>query len=539
MTTSRPMSSTVPESLLRSAEAFADRESFVVDDDRETYAQTLERSITVARGLVGLGIEPGDRVGVLLHNSLDFVHLTFGCAFARATAVLVNIRLAAPEIAYIVADSGMRLLVTDDQAADFSDLPAKVVQALPGLDATPPGVAARSGAAPDLSGTVLLGDPRPGFLGRADLLAAAREVDADEVLAGAGQVSPEDTYIMMYTSGTTAHPKGCRLPHRSILRTGAEVGRTAFRFTPADRLWNPLPLFHVSAQAPMAGVLDAGAAYVSTLHFEAKAAVRQIVDEGATVLFPAYPTITQPLLTEAGDPKSTYSRVRAVNTVGPPDLLRGYQEQFPDTTVHLTCYGSTELGGVATMGRLDDPLEIRLTSGRPLPGIELRIRDTATGEPAAAGERGTIWMRGYNLFAGYHNDPRKTAESHDADGWFDTGDLGKVDEQGNLTYLGRVKDMLKVGGENVASVEIETILTQHPAVALAAVIGKPDPKYVEVPVAFVELVPGQDATEQELIEHAAGRLAKWKVPREVRFVTEWPMSITKIQKFRLRELLDG
>ena len=537
MTAASDVRDTVPAFLLDAVEKFRDHESFVFDGERETYAETLERSLEVARGLIGMGVRPGDRVGVVLHNTLDFVHVTFGCALAGAAAVLVNIRLAAPELAYIVSDSGMGLIVVDDIAAEHTDLPAKVVAALPGLDAVAYGERSGSAAAPDLFAAILLGDPRPGFLGREHLEAAAASVTREQVLQVADAVDPEDTFIMMYTSGTTAHPKGCHLPHRSILRTGKEAGRTAFELTAEDKLWNPLPMFHVSAQAPIAGVLDAGATYVSTVYFDVVAAVQQIVDEGATVLFPAYPTLTQPLLTQAGDPKSVYAKVRAVNTVGPPDLLRSYQEQFPDTTVHLTCYGSTELGGIATMGRLDDPLEVRLTSGRALPGVEIEIRDSATGEPVPAGTGGTIWSRGVNLFTRYHNDPEKTAETRDDDGWFDTGDLGKVDEDGNLTFLGRVKDMLKVGGENVASIEIETVLSQHPAVGIAAVIGRPDDKYVEVPVAFVELVPGQTATEQELIDHAAARLAKWKVPREVRFVTEWPMSTTKIQKFRLREQL--
>ncbi|MTD13871.1 AMP-binding protein [Nakamurella sp. YIM 132087] len=529
---------TVPEMVLRSAQRYADREAFIFDDTRETYAELLDRSLEIARALVGLGVQPGDRVGVLLHNSLDYIHLLFGCAFARATAVLMNIRLAPPELAYIARDSGMRFLVTDDLALDFSDLPGRMRTALPGLADAPEGVAGRSDAAPDLVACFLFGDTTArGFLGRAELLAAAEPVSADSVLAGIGQTDPEDCYIMMYTSGTTANPKGCRLPHRSILRTGFEVGRHGFRFTETDKLWNALPLFHVSAQAPMTGVLNAGATYVSELHFDAEESLALILREGVTAMFPAYSTLTQPLLNVSGDPKTTFAGVRAMLTVGPPELLISYQEQLPDTTIHISCYGSTELGGIVTLGRLDDPVEVRATSGKPLSGIELEIRDPLTREVVPAGTQGSIWIRGYNLFTEYHNDPVKTAESHDEHGWFDTGDLGKVDADGNLTFLGRIKDMLKVGGENVACVEIEALLAAHPDVAIAAVIGKPDPKYDEVPVAFVELIPGRSISEEALIDYSRKNLAKWKVPREVRFVTEWPMSITKIQKYKLRELL--
>jgi fatty-acyl-CoA synthase len=197
----------------------------------------------------------------------------------------------------------------------------------------------------------------------------------------------------------------------------------------------------------------------------------------------------------------------------------------------------TECGGVVAFTDPEDPLELRVTTGGiPFDGIDLEVRDLDTGEPVADGIAGEIVVRGYSVFDGYHKDPDKTAEVLDSDGWFHTGDIGKLIE-GHIAYLGRTKDMLKVGGENVAAIEIESFLATHPAVSVVAVVGVADPKYMEVPAAFIELRPGHEATEEEIMLFARGGLARFKVPHYVRFVTEWPMSATKIRKFELQEQL--
>jgi fatty-acyl-CoA synthase len=341
---------------------------------------------------------------------------------------------------------------------------------------------------------------------------------------------------MMYTSGTTARPKGCPLANESVVRLGAAVGDEVFHITPADRMWNPLPMFHVAAQATMTAMLNAMGTYVAMTHFEPTAALEYIERERATLMFPAYPTLTGPLLGHPSYTPDTFARVRVLLTVGPPDLLRSYQEKLPHTT-HISCYGSTETGGNATMGRVEDPLEDRITSGKPFAGVELRTRDPLTGDDVPAGEIGVIHVRGFNLFGGYHNNAQATADSIDADGWFDTGDLGSVDERGNLVFRGRTKDVLKVGGENVGALEVEAYLLGHPDIVIAAVVGVPDPRYDEVPAAFVEVRAGASLTENDVVAYCRSGLAKYKVPRYVRFTTDWPMSATKIQKFRLRDRL--
>jgi fatty-acyl-CoA synthase len=210
-------------------------------------------------------------------------------------------------------------------------------------------------------------------------------------------------------------------------------------------------------------------------------------------------------------------------------------ERLP-TAVQVSSFGATECSSNLTLPDPDDPLEVRIaTLGGPVPGMEIRIVDPESGEPRDAGEIGELCLRGYARFEGYYKDPEQTARAVDDEGWFHTGDLGSIDAAGRLTYQGRIKDMLKVGGENVSAIEVEDYVARHPAVQIVQVVGAPDARYGEVPAAFIELRPGAGATEQEIIDFCAGNVATFKVPRYVRFVSEWPMSGTKIQKFVLRE----
>lgn len=530
---------TIPGLIERAVRSHPGRDSFVFPEVRQTYAELERSALDVARALRALGVRRGDRVGAVMPNCLEFVHVMLGAALTGAVFVPINARLAPRELAYVIADSGMKVLVSTDVVDEHVDFVARLSEAFPALAEAAAGETPPLPEAPAVEHVVMMGSrSAPGFVGREAFLRHGSAVSDEDVWASARAVSPRDPYIMMYTSGTTSMPKGCPLSHESVVRLGVAVGEEAFQVTAEDRMWNPLPMFHVSAQAPMIGVLNAGAAYVSMTHFEPGAALELIEKERATLLYPAYPTLTGPMLAHPNYRPDTFRRARALLTVGPPDVLRSYQKQLPYTT-HISCYGSTEAGGVAVMGRLDDPLEERLTSGKPFAGVEIQVRHPETDALQPPGEPGVLYMRGYNLFLGYHNDPEKTAESFDADGWFCTGDLASIDEKGNLTFRGRVKDMLKVGGENVGCVEVEGYLQTHPDIVMAAVVGVPDPKYDEVPAAFLEVRAGSTLSEQDVIEFCRKGLAKYKCPRFVRFVEEWPMSATKVQKFRLREgLLD-
>jgi fatty-acyl-CoA synthase len=231
------------------------------------------------------------------------------------------------------------------------------------------------------------------------------------------------------------------------------------------------------------------------------------------------------------------SGLKCVLAVGAPETLTRLQAAVPHAVL-VSTFGMTESCGCAVMHELDDPLEVRTsTAGTALPGLEVRIVEPGADGSVPAGTVGEIQLRGPLLFDGYHNDERKTAASFAENGWFRTGDLGVLDAGGRLAFRGRLKDMLRVGGESVAPAQIEACLMAHPAVQIAAVVGMPDERLEEVPAAFVELRSGGRATEVELVDHCAAALARFKVPRRVIFVDEWPMSATKIQKFRLRERL--
>jgi acyl-CoA synthetase (AMP-forming)/AMP-acid ligase II len=349
------------------------------------------------------------------------------------------------------------------------------------------------------------------------------------------RVRLRDEAMMMYTSGTTADPKGCVLTHEALVRT-AIAAAARWELTHEERFWNPLPMFHMGQVFPLLAHLHVGATLVSCTHFDAAASLRQIEAERITFAYPTFPLITQSLIHHPDFRRTDLSTLRLVNDTGPPETMREVQEHFAPAPV-VTLFGMTETCGGVSWSAPGDPYEKRMeTGGLPLRGTDVRIADPETDEEMGVGERGEITVRAPGLFERYHNDPEKTALAMRG-GWFHTGDLGRVDEDGRLTFLGRSKDMLKVGGENVAAMEIEAFLATHPAVLIAQVVGVPDDRYTEVPAAFVELADGHEASEEDLIDYCRGTIARYKIPRYVRFVTEWPMSASKVQKFRLREIL--
>jgi fatty-acyl-CoA synthase len=526
---------TVPDLLVRAANRDPQGDCLVFPDSRVSFEEQYERAVSVARSLAGLGVTAGDHVGILMSNCQEFVDLLIGVQLLGAWAVPINARYKARELRHVVADAGLRVLVTTDRIVDFVDFVGVLVEAFQDLESQDDPRSLALGDAPDLRSIVLVGDRvPPGMVGETAFRDLAHDVDPEHVETCRSRPAVRDVAMMMYTSGTTAMPKGCPISHEALVRPALEAGRTRFRLTAEDVMWDPLPMFHMSFVLPFLACLDAGTPILAMEHFEPKEALTYMEREGATVNFASFPTITQALLTH---PDYDHERlnIRLVNNVGPPGLLASMQERMPGS-VQISAYGMTECGGVIAFGEADDDLRQRThTSGRPFRGIEVQIRDLDTDEILGPDQPGEILVRGYCLFEGYYRDEAKNAESFTSDGWFRTGDICSIDSDGYISYLTRAKDMLKVGGENVAAAEIEGLLQQHPAVLLAQVVSAPDAKYVEVPAAFVQLVEGESASEAELIDFCTGQIASFKVPRHVRFVTDWPMSATKIQKVRLRE----
>jgi len=478
----------------------------VFPDSRATYAELRAASITRARALRAAGIGRGELVGLLVPPDAANVELLLGIWRLGAIPVPINARYKASELRYVVEHSGMGLLLCDAAGT------ALIEQA---------GVECR---------VVMLGDDQK-------FAAGAERVDPAEVERLTDHVTADDDAVLLYTSGTTSDPKGALHCHASLLAEGRNVaGRLGL--TAKDRFWSPLPMFHCGGFCTMMGAWANGSTFCHVGTFEAGVALDQLEREHCTFAFPAFELIWLAVLDHPRYASADLSDLRVVVNVGVPERLRQMQERMPGV-VQISSYGSTESCGFMCIGDLADPLDVRVTtSGRPLPDMELRIVDPDTGADVATGQSGEALFRGVSRFSRYHRDPEHTAKAIDADGWYHSGDLLKADEQGRVTFMGRLKDVLKVGGENVAAAEIEDYLLSHPAVQLVQVVGAPDARYVEVACAFVQLVPGASATEDELIDHCLGNIATFKVPRYVRFVTQWPQSGTKIQKYRLRDRIE-
>ena len=493
------MTDTVYGMFESAAAARPDAEAAVFPGERATYREIDERARAAARRLRGIGVERGDLVGVLVPANVEHLVVLLGAMRMGAVPVPINARYKAAELDYVVRHSQMTVLLTTTES-----LP--LVQS----------------AAVESCRVVVLGEEEE-----------YEHADADaEPLAAA--VRPEDPSIVLYTSGTTSNPKGAVHTHASLVAEGHNLA-ARLELGPEDRFWSPLPMFHCGGIVTMLANFAVGAAFCHVGFFEPGLALDQLEHERCTHAFPAFETLWLGVLDHPRFPQADLSALRVVINVGVRERLKSMQERLP-TASQVSCFGSTESCGFMCLGRPDDPLESRLTtSGKPVPGMELRVIDIETGEKAEPGVVGEAWFRGVSRFSHYHRDADYTASVIDADGWFHSGDLIRMNEHGQVSFVGRLKDMLKVGGENVAAAEIEDFIAAHPAVKIVQVVAAPDARYVEVPCAFVELRPGMQASEQELIHSCVGKIATFKVPRYVRFVDEWPMSGTKIQKFRLRE----
>jgi fatty-acyl-CoA synthase len=477
----------------------AGAEAAVFPTERATYRELDERSRRAGRRLAGLGVGKGDLVGVLIPANVEHLAVLLGAMRIGAVPVPINARYKASELDYVVRHSQMTALLS-------------TAESRPLVEAT----------AIETARVVVLGEDEEWERADAD----------DEPLAAA--VTPEDAAIVLYTSGTTSNPKGADHTHASLVAEGHNLA-TRLELGAEDRFWSPLPMFHCGGIVTMLANFAVGAAFCHVGFFEPGAALHQLEAERCTHAFPAFETIWLSVLDHPRFGEADLSALRVVINVGVRERLKSMQERVP-TAAQVSCFGSTESCGFMCLGRPDDPLESRLTtSGKPVPGMELRAISLETGTDAAPGEVGEAWFRGVSRFSHYHRDDEYTARVIDADGWFHSGDLIRIDAEGRVSFVQRLKDMLKVGGENVAAAEIEDYLAQHRAVKIVQVVAAPDARYVEVPAAFVELRPGESTTERELIEFCLGKIATFKVPRYVRFVDEWPMSGTKVQKFRLRE----
>ncbi|MDG2300786.1 MAG: class I adenylate-forming enzyme family protein [Acidimicrobiales bacterium] len=524
---------------LSAVEDHPNRPILTFPDETVSYQELNERALIIAKSLHSMDVRRGDHVGILMANSLEYVAVLFGAAFLGAIPVLYNGRFKAREIAHVTSDADIKVIVTSDQIDEHVDYGDLLHSALPGLETMEYGkVNLQISGAPNLHGAVMLGGKQfRGFIDETRFKAMGEEVSNKEITSLLNKLRIEDPAIMFYTSGTTAMPKGCYLNHTVLQHAGVVGGVGNLGLREGDKVFAPLPMFHTAFSQPFSGVLHVGGTLISMKRFEAKPALDLIHKEKPTAMFPAFAMITNEIIAQPEYRSDSFESVRTIVNVGPEDVLMQLQEKMPHTK-QITVFGMTETGGSVCMGNheLTDSERAR-TSGPALPGNEIEIRDPETNKKLPPNTLGEIVARGIGVFSGYHKSPEKNAETFDSEGWFHTGDLGEMTENGEVIFSGRLKDMLKVGGENVASVEVEGFLSTHTGVKVAAIVGLPDEKYGEVPVAYIELEEGSELSEEEIIEYCKGQIASFKIPRHVRFLTEWPMGATKILKYELRETI--
>lgn len=527
------------ELLRQQAQRHGERLFAIIDDEQIRYGELYERSLGIARGMVALGLQRGDRIGILMPNCMDFMVSYFAAQLLGAIVVTINARYKSHELAHAVAYSDIKLLFTTDRIDEHVNFGDLLFETLPDLEACQSAQPLNLSLAPALKNIVLCGNSRrEPFMPLTALVALGENPAGNKPGNLPINGSVDDIAVMLFTSGTSAAPKACQLTHRSIYQTWVRTYPEAVDLQAGEKMWVPMPCFHIGGIGLSAGAMAHGACFLSSIHHQSAAALRLIHAHKPEHLYPGFFTLLLPVLREPDYSKASFASVRSVVAVAPYETHLLMKELMPADIPVFQLFGMTEAAGYVSFTRSDMAEEQRLkTNGMPIEGCEVRIAREEDDLVLAVGEEGEIQFRGPNAFHSYYKDEAATRAAILPGGWVKTGDFGRLDRNGAVYYLGRIKDMLKVGGENVAAAEIEAYLGRHPAVKLAQVVGREDDYYGEVPVAFVELMDGQSAEKDALMDFCKGKLASFKIPREVIFVTEWPMSSTKIQKFRLRQLL--
>ncbi|MDH1529545.1 AMP-binding protein [Pseudomonas mosselii] len=519
---------------------FADREALVVRHQhlRYTWRQLAEAVDQHARALMALGLQAGDRLGIWAPNCAEWCITQF--ASAKIGAILVNINPAyrTSELEYALGQSACQWVICAD-AFKTSDYHAMLLDLAPELGACRPGEL-HSARLPELRGVIsLAATPPNGFLAWSALQARAGEIDAGQLAVRQASLHRHEPINIQYTSGTTGFPKGATLSHHNILNNGYMVGES-LGLTEHDRLVVPVPLYHCFGMV-MAnlGCMTHGSTLIYPNDaFDPLLTLQAVAEERATALY-GVPTMFIAELDHPRRHEFDLSSLRTGIMAGatcPIEVMRRVIDEMHMGEVQIA-YGMTETSPVSLQTGAADDLERRVTSvGRTQPWLENKVIDS-TGGTLARGEIGELCTRGYSVMLGYWNNPKATAESIDADGWMRTGDLAVMDDEGYVRIVGRSKDMIIRGGENIYPRELEEFFFTHPAVADVQVIGIPCSRYGEEIVAWVRLHPGQALGEDALRDWARARIAHFKVPRHFRFVDAFPMTVTgKVQKFRMREI---
>ncbi|MBI3829221.1 MAG: AMP-binding protein [Planctomycetes bacterium] len=516
----------------------------VHENKRYTYAELHAETVRVARGLMALGVNKGDRVGIWSTNRSEWTVVQF--ATAKIGAILVNINPAyrLHELEFVLKQSECCELILGDGFKD-ADYAKMCHELLPELSAGSHPL--RNPNFPHLRHLVHLGkvreSPTPhrdGFLTYPELLGRAGEISHDQLRERQTSLDFDEVINIQYTSGTTGFPKGASLTHHNILNNGFWVGKK-MRFTHRDRLCIPVPFYHCfgMVMANLACVAHGATMVLPSPFFSPLAVLEACARERCTALH-GVPTMFIAELQHPQFAQFDLSSLRTGVMAGAPcpvEIMNRVIREMHCREI-LIGYGQTEASPITNMTEADDPLEVRVGSvGRVMPHQEQKIVEPASGATIPRGRQGEICFRGHNVMPGYYNNPEATRTSIDAQGWLHSGDLAVMDEQGYVRITGRLKDMIIRGGENIYPREVEEFLFTHAKIAEAYVFGIPDPFYGEQVTAWIKLKAGEQMNPDDVRAYCKGQIADFKIPHHIKFVSEFPTTVTgKIQKFRMREI---
>jgi fatty-acyl-CoA synthase len=512
---------TIGANLGRTIGQFGEREALIScqQGQRYTYTELGAAVDRLAHALLAAGIERGDRLGIWSPNCAEWVLVQY--ATARIGVIMVNINPAyrTSELGYALRQSGCRMLIAA-RAFKSSDYVSMIADVRPSL--------------PELERVVILDSDE-----WEQLLAGAADVGDARLNSISAGLGPGDPINIQYTSGTTGFPKGATLTHRNILNNGFFVGEGC-RYTEADRVCIPVPFYHCFGMVlgNLACTTHGAAIVIPAPAFEASATLNAIATERCTSLY-GVPTMFIAMLGADDFDGHDLTSLRTGIMAGSPcpvEVMKRVIERMHMGEVGIA-YGMTETSPVSTQTAFDDPVEKRVgTVGRVHPHVEIKVADPASGDVVLRGSSGELCTRGYSVMSGYWNDPERTDEAIDVEGWMHTGDLATMDDNGYVNIVGRIKDMVIRGGENVYPREIEEFLHSHPDVDDVQVIGVPDERYGEELMAWIIPRPGAAIDRDQVRDFCAGRIAHYKIPRYVKLVDQFPMTVTgKVQKFKMRE----
>ena len=511
---------TIPQNLARTVAEHADRDALVSVEQglRFTYAQFADEVDQVARGLMGIGVAKGDRVGIWSPNYAEWVLVQYATARIGAILVTINPAYRSSELEYVLNQSGISVLVAVESfsTSDYRSMIEEVWGRVP--------------------------TNRVIYIHTSDwddLLEVSAEVSMKQLDQRTAELVAGDGINIQYTSGTTGFPKGATLSHRNILNNGYFIGE-ACKYTETDRVCIPVPFYHCFGMVlgNLACTTHGSTMVIPAAGFDAAATLHACASERCTSLY-GVPTM---FIAELGEPDLAgydLSSLRTGIMAGSPcptEVMRQVVERMNMSEVTIA-YGMTETSPVSTQTSADDPFEKRVTTvGRVHPHVEIKVVDPESGEVVPRGTGGEFRTRGYSVMLGYWNDEVRTVEAIDSDGWMHTGDLAVMDDEGYVNIVGRIKDMIIRGGENVYPREVEEFLYTHPDVVEVQVVGVPDVRYGEELMAWIQLREGADTTAADIRDFCRGTIAHYKVPRYIKFTDSFPMTITgKIQKFKMRE----